>query len=139
MLLDNNILLDFVLNRPPDPLAARELIHRIETTATTAFVAWHSIATCYYIVQRDIDRTTARNFIERLAGLLTVAPTSQESLLYALSLPMADFEDAMQVAAARAAGVGHIVTRDARTRDARDFENSPIPTITPEQAILELS
>ena len=134
MLIDNNILLDFVLNRPPNPLAARELIHRIETTATTAFVAWHSIATCFYIVQRDMDRAMARGFIEWLAGLLTVAPTGNKSLLYALSLPMRDFEDAMlQIAAAHAAGVQHIVTRDVR-----DFTQSPIPAILPEQALQEL-
>ena len=72
--------------------------------------------------------------METLSEFLTVAPASHESLLYALSLPVGDFEDAMQVAAARAAGVQRIVTRDAR-----DYANSPIPAITPEQAILELS
>ena len=133
MLIDNNILLDFALNRPPSPLVARELINRIEATATTAFVAWHSVATCYYIIQRDINRTTARAFVEQLIGFLTVAPVTHQSLLYALSLPMTDFEDAMQVAAAQAAGAEHIVTRDIG-----DFTNSPIPAITPDQALRQL-
>ncbi len=133
MLIDNNILLDFALNRPPNPLAARELIHRIETTATTAFVAWHTIATCHFILQRDINRATARAFVEQMVSLLTVAPVGHQSLLYALSLPMRDFEDAMQVAAAQAAGVQYIITRNIR-----DFTNSPIPAITPEQALQDL-
>ena len=133
MLIDNNILLDFALNRPPNPLAARELFHLIETTATTAFVAWHSIATCYYIVQRDIDRTTARAFVVQFADLLTVVTTGHAELDYALSLPMGDFEDAVQVAAAQAAGAQHIITRDIG-----DFTNSPIPAILPEQALQEL-
>lgn len=133
MLIDNNILLDFALNRPPNPLAARELIHRIETTSTTAFVAWHTIATCHFILQRDINRATARAFVEQVASLLTVAPVGHQSLLYALSLPMGDFEDAMQVAAAQAAGVQYIITRNIR-----DFTNSPILAITPEQALQDL-
>lgn len=133
MLIDNNILLDFALNRPPNPLAARELIHRIETISTTAFVAWHTIATCHFILQRDINRATARAFVEQMASLLTVAPVGHQSLLYALSLPMRDFEDAMQVAAAQAAGVQYIITRNIR-----DFTNSPIPAITPEQALQDL-
>ena len=133
MLIDNNVLLDFALNRPPNPLAARELIHRIETTSTTAFVAWHTIATCHFILQRDINRATARAFVEQMVSLLTVAPVGHQSLLYALSLPMTDFEDAMQVAAAQAAGVQYIITRNIR-----DFTNSPIPAITPEQALQDL-
>ena len=133
MLIDNNVLLDFALNRPPNPLAARELIHRIETTSTTAFVAWHTIATCQFILQCDINRATARAFVEQMASLLTVAPVGHQSLLYALSLPMGDFEDAMQVAAAQAAGVQYIITRNIR-----DFTNSPIPAITPEQALQDL-
>ena len=133
MLIDNNILLDFALNRPPNPLAARELIHRIETTSTAAFVAWHSMATFYYIVERNINRAAARAFVVQFAGFLTVAPVDHQSLRYALSLPMNDFEDAMQVAAARAAGAQRIVTRDLG-----DFTNSPIPAITPEQALRAL-
>ena len=133
MLIDNNILLDFALNRPPNPLAARELIHRIETTSTAAFVAWHSIATFYYVVENNISRAAARAFVVQFAGFLTVAPVDHQSLLYAISLSMSDFEDAMQVAAAQAAGVEYIITRNIR-----DFANSPITAITPEQALREL-
>ena len=133
MLIDNNVLLDLGLDRKPDSLIAEELLNRIGQSSTTAFVAWHSVATCYYIIQRDISRATARAFVEQLSGLLTIASVTHQSLLYALSLPMTDFEDAMQVAAARAAGAQHIVTRDEH-----DFTNSPIPAITPEQALREL-
>ena len=133
MLIDTNVILDFALDRPPDPLTARDLIHRIETTKANAFVAWHSVATIHYIVQREINRLAARAIVERIMGFLTVAPTSHESLAYALSLPMTDFEDAMQVAAARSCGAEHIVTSNIR-----DFVNSPISAITPEQALRQL-
>jgi predicted nucleic acid-binding protein len=133
MLIDTNVILDFALNRPPDPLTARDLIHQIETTTANSFIAWHSVATIHYIVQREINRIAARAIVERIIGFLTVAPTSHESLAYALSLPMTDFEDAMQVAAARSCGAEHIVTNNIR-----DFANSPIPAITPEQALHQL-
>ena len=132
MLLDTNVLLDFAIGRDGSTVS-RDLLRRVERTGMPAFVAWHSIATFYYIVERDIDRATARAFVVEVTEFLTVVTTSHESLLYALSLPMRDFEDAMQVAAARAAGVRHIVTRDVR-----DFASSPIPAITPEQALQEL-
>ena len=132
MLLDTNILLDFAIGREGSPFS-RALLRRAERTSMPAFVSWHSIATFYYIVERDVDRATARAFVSDLIGFLTVVTTGHESLLYALSLPMRDFEDAMQVAAARAAGTRHIITRDIR-----DFANSPIAAITPEQALQEL-
>lgn len=50
--------------------------------------------------------------------------------IYAAALPMADFEDAMQVVAARACGARHIVTRNVR-----DYERSPIRTVGPQEAL----
>ena len=87
----------------------------------------------YYIVERTLGDERTRSIIAELSGFLTVPTVTHQSLIYALSLPMADFEDAMQVAAAQAAGVEHVVTRDIG-----DFTKSPIPAITPEQALREL-
>ena len=133
MLIDNNVLIDLALDRKPHSLDAEELLNRIQQTATPAFVAWHSIATLFYVVNRDVDRNAALIFIERLTNILTVVPTGSDALRYALSLPMRDFEDAMQVAAAHTAGAAHIVTRNTR-----DFTDSPIPAIAPAQALREL-
>ena len=133
MLIDTNVLVDFALDRGEFAPVAEALLNRIEQTSTTAFVAWHTVATFYFLVQRETDRTIARAFVERLTNFLTVVSTGHAELDYALSLPMRDFEDAMQVAAARAAGAQHIITRDIG-----DFTNSPIPAIVPEQALREL-
>ena len=43
---------------------------------------------------------------------------------------MTDFEDALQVAAAHACGAQHIVTRNAK-----DYERSPIRAISPQEAL----
>ena len=133
MLIDNNVLVDFALDREDFAPVAEELLNRIEQTSTSAFVAWHTVATFHFLVTRETNRATARAFVVRLTNFLTVVTTGHTELDYALSLPMRDFEDAMQVAAAQVAGVQHIITRDIR-----DFTNSPIPAITPEQALQDL-
>ena len=61
------------------------------------------------------------------------APADTAALRYALSLPLTDFEDAMQVAAGRACGARHIVTRHLK-----DFTRSPIPATTPRNALAQL-
>ena len=83
------------------------------------------------VVERNTNRAAARVWVVHLSSFLTVAPTGHESFDYALSLPMTDFEDAMQVAAAHACGAERIVTRNQR-------DSPPIPAITPEQALREL-
>ena len=62
-----------------------------------------------------------------------VAPVDTAVLRSAKTLPRIDFEDAMQFAAARACAARHIVTRNLR-----DFRLSPIPAITPQEAVSDL-
>ena len=64
---------------------------------------------------------------------MAVAATSTEAFRYAAALPMADFEDAMQVAAARACGARFIVTRNVR-----DYARSPIQAVNPRAALSDL-
>ena len=69
-----------------------------------------------------------------LTRFVAVATTGTEALRYAVALPMVDFKDAMQVAAAQACGARYIVTRNVR-----DYRRSPIRAITPQDALDELS
>ena len=133
MLVDNNVLIDVALRRQPFFGPAVELLERLAQDPGRGFMAWHTVSTFYYIVQQTLGDERTRSIIAELSGFLTVPTVTHQSLLYSLSLPMTDFEDAMQVAAAQAAGAQHIVTRDER-----DFTNSPIPALTPEQALREL-
>ena len=64
---------------------------------------------------------------------MPVATTDTEGIRYPAELPMADFEDAMQVVAARACEARHIVTRNVR-----DYVRSPIRAADPQQALGEL-
>ena len=130
MLIDTDVLIDVALDRRPHSGPSSELLNRIERGPRRAFVAWHTLSNFYYVVtsaHRDAD---ARDFIADLVRFVSVAPADAAAAHYAVSLPMADFEDALQVAAARACGAQHIVTRNVR-----DFARSPIPAVTPQEAL----
>ena len=133
MLIDTNVLLDVALRRQPYYALAATLLGRLAQSRTGAFIAWHTVSNFYYIARPHLGNETARRTIEELSDFLTIVPTGNDSIRFALSLPMADFEDAMQVAAAHACGAEHIVTRNRR-----DFADSPVPAITPAQALREL-
>ena len=133
MLLDTDVLIDVALDRRPHSGPSSELLDRVERGARRAFVAWHTLSNFHYLVRPARGDAGTRDFIAELIRFVAVAPADSAALGYALSLPMADFEDAMQVAAARACGARHIVTRNVR-----DFARSPIPATTPQGALARL-
>ena len=133
ILLDTDVLIDVALDRHPHSGPSSELLDQIEQGAESAYIAWHSVSNLYYIVAPARGGLSARDFIVELTRFVEVATTDTEAIRYAAGLPMGDFEDAMQVAAARACGARHIVTRNVR-----DYERSPIRAIDPQEALAEL-
>ncbi len=132
--IDTDVLVDAANDREPFSEASTRFLDLISVGIEPACVAWHTISNLHYVARPKPESPDIRSFIEGLAKLVTVVPTSNADLLRALRLPMRDFEDAMQVAAAMAAGARLIVTRDLE-----DYRNSPIRAISPASAIAELS
>ena len=130
MLLDTDVLIDIALDRRPHSGPSSELLDRVERGPRRAFVAWHTLSNFYSLVTSARGDADTRDFIAELVRFVEVAPADAAAVHYAVSLPMADFENAMQVAAARACGAQHIVTRNVR-----DFVRSPIPAMTPREAL----
>ena len=125
ILLDTDVLIDVALDRHPHADPAAELLDRIEHGAEAAFIAWHSVANFYYLVapalgRRERARIHCRPHALRRGG----DDRHRRRSRYAAALPLADFEDALQMAAARACGARHIVTRNVR-----DYARSPIRAV----------
>ena len=133
ILIDSDVLIDDAVDRHPYSIESKEFLRRAEQTVGMVFVSWHSIANLYYIASRERTDEDVRRYIARLLSFAQIAETNTEHLRYALDLDMRDFEDAMQVAAAQACNAERIVTRNVK-----DFVNSPIRAITPEEALREI-
>ncbi len=133
MLLGTDVLIDVALDRHPHSDMASEILDRLEHGYRKAFVPWHSVSNFFYMVAPTRGERPAREFILELTRFVEVAETGTEAIRYAAALPMTDFEDAMQVAAADACGARYIVTRNMK-----DYRRSPIPAISPQEALREL-
>ena len=130
ILLDCGVLIDVALDRRPHSGPASELLDRIEHSGEGVCIAWHTVSNFYYIVAHASSAASSRDFVDELTRLVSVASTDTEAIRYPAGLPMADFEDAMQVAVARTCGARHIVTRNVK-----DYARSPIPAIDPQTAL----
>ena len=114
ILLDADVLIDVVLDRAPHSDAAAELLDHLERVPRSMFVAWHTISNFYYLVRPTRGGSAAKDFIEGLVRFVTVTPTDTDALRCVISLPMRDFQNAIQVRAARACGVEFTVTRNTK-------------------------
>lgn len=125
LLIEINVLLDVALRRPGAPESARLLA--LCGRQHEGWLAWHSIATLAYLIERQTSAVSGRDLIRGILVWADVAKTGRPDALAALELPMRDFEDALQVAAAMACGAQFIITRNER-----DFKASPVPALNPE-------
>jgi predicted nucleic acid-binding protein len=125
LLIDINVLLDVALQRPGAPASARLLA--LCGRQHEGWLAWHSVATLAYLIERQQSVISGHDFIRSMLVWADVAKTGRPDALAALELPMRDFEDALQVAAAMACGAQFIVTRNER-----DFKTSPVPALNPD-------
>ena len=134
VLVDTDVLIDFALDRQPHAGAAAELLELLEGRRADGFMAWHSASNFYYLVAPSRGRQDAREFLVDLTSFLEIAATTTDSLRSAGRLPLKDFEDAMQVAAALACSADVITTRNVR-----DYAKAPVEAVTPAELVRRLS
>ncbi len=126
VLLDTNVLLDVALERGEFVSESKEVLAWLQASVGSAMMAWHTVSNVYYVLRGARNDSFARRFIFDMLRLAGVAGGDAATVQAALALPMSDFEDALQVAAAMSAQAQWIVTRNVT-----DFRNSPLPAITP--------
>ena len=130
LLLDLNVILDVILDRPPGANVAAALWAAIERGQGHGVIPAHGLTTIFYLLEKARDATFARDGVERLIGVFGVAPVNDEVVRRALMLAWSDFEDAVCAAAAEASGCDAIVTRDPD-----GYLNPPLPVIDPAAAL----
>lgn len=122
LLIDLNIILDYLEDRTPFADAAENII---ENKRNQLFVSAHMITTAFYQM-RDHGIEAQNNALNFIFDNFTVVPCNKKILSDARALEFTDHEDAVVAAAAKKAKCAYIITRNKR-----DFANSPVPVLTP--------
>lgn len=134
VLIDVNVVLDVILARRPWAADSALLLDAVERASITGYVAGHTITTAYYIVARNSTARKAATATTDLLRIVKVVPVGAADFAQALVLGMADFEDAVQAAAAAKVGADFIATRNEK-----DYRRSPIPARTPSELLALLN
>ena len=126
LFLDTNILLDIIEARPDFVENSTEVLFVAEEMEARIFIAWHGLATVYYLIRRGRTEAAAMQEIDRILGWAEIAPVDSETAFRARSFDLPDFEDAMQCASAENCFADMIVTRNTK-----DFARCPVSAVTP--------
>ena len=124
--LDTNILLDVLLNRQPFVADCAGVILRCEALGAPMFIAWHGLATAYYLLKRGRTEKEALAEVDKILAWARIAEATDAHARQARTLGFSDFEDALQAVAATACKADWIVTRNTE-----DFALSTVPALTP--------
>jgi predicted nucleic acid-binding protein len=131
LLIDTNVVIDFLADRAPFADEARAIIAACVTGRAMGVVTASAVTDIYYILRKTVGRQTALSHILLLLETFEIAEVGKRDLHHALKLPMADFEDALAATCAQRLKADAIVSRNTR-----DFHASPIPALTP-KAVLD--
>lgn len=128
VLIDTNVLLDFLLGRDPYFSNADKIIKLCAEQKIQGFMAAHSIPNMFYILRKDMSVETRREVLLNLCDILAIQAIDSVKVIAALkNSAFIDLEDCLQNDCAEEIKADYIVTRNIK-----DFEISEIPAILPE-------
>lgn len=115
VLVDTNILLDGFLEREPFADDARTLFEITRSRRIAGYVTATTVTDIFYIVRRQArSMERARQAVIDTLALMEVCSVDGDILESAITSPLTDFEDAVQLACAIANNLDAIITRDTQ-------------------------
>ena len=133
VLIDTNVVLDFLLEREPFFQDAELLFQAIASEQVIGYVSATTLTDIFYIARRhtrSIDK--ARQAVASTMTAMSICPVDRAIIEAALDSGLADFEDAVQIFSAISQNLAAIITRDTK-----GFLDSPLPTLSIQEVLAQ--
>ncbi len=134
VLIDTNIVLDFLLQREPFFQDAELLFQSINAGQVIGYITATTLTDIFYISRkhtRSIEQ--ARQAVSETLTAIVICPVDRAVLESAFNSGLVDFENAVQIFGAVAQGLDAILTRDNK-----GFLSSPIPVLSIQELLQQL-
>jgi predicted nucleic acid-binding protein len=134
VLVDTNVLLDFLLEREPFKKDAEDLFTAIDSGQIIGYVTATTLTDIFYIARKHTrSLELAREAVSSTLETMTICPVNRNVLEAAFASGLTDFEDAVQIYSAIAQNLDAIVTRDVK-----GFVSSTIPVYSVQELLKRL-
>ena len=135
IMLDTNVVLDVLLKREPFFQASYEVMRLSAVDALEGCVSAAAVTDIFYLLRKALrDNQAAKNGIEKLGQIVGFVDALGEDVHVAIASDMSDFEDALVAAIAQRCGVDCSVTRNTR-----DYRESPVKALTPDELLKHIT
>ncbi len=126
ILLDNDVVLDYVLERQPFYMPAEEIFMLNAKNDITVYISGITPVNVFYTGRKLKGKDFTFKAVRRLLLLVEVCRMDKQALQNAFTLNFTDYEDAVQCASAIAENLDAIVTRNTT-----DYKNSSVKVYSP--------
>jgi predicted nucleic acid-binding protein len=133
VLLDTDVVIDFLMAREPFAHGAREIFELNAQRKIHCYIASITPLNVFFVARKLLNHTDRLKLIRQLLLQVEVTPIGQEVLLRAFDFGFSDYEDAVQYACAETDRVEAIVTRNVS-----DYKRSMLPVFVPDDFLRHL-
>lgn len=129
ILIDTNVLLDYLLEREPFFESAKEVILSCTDGKVKGCMAAHSIPNMFFILRKDYNAKERREVLLNLCKIFDVEGIDKAKLILGLTNEdFSDFEDCLQMECAKSYEADYIITSNVS-----DYAASEIKAVTPKE------
>lgn len=129
--LDTNVIIDFIADRKPFSRTAAKLFDFSEKGKVKIFISSLSYSNIYYVVKKAASHKEMIRILRELESMTETVDVTKSIIKSSLFSDFKDFEDAIQYYTA----ISNKKTTAIVTRDTKDFKNSDLAVLTPEEAL----
>ena len=133
LFIDCNIILDWLIDRPPFSQYAEELLTKIEQGEVEGYISPLILANTYYILRKLATKRLANEFLNDSLKIFKIIDLTSGLTIKAIKNKYKDFEDDLHYFTANANNLKYIITRNKT-----DFIKSNIKILTAEEYLKRL-
>jgi len=133
--VDTNIIVDLIADRKPFSKFAVPIFNAAETKKISLYTSSHTIVTTHYLLKKYIDEKSLRDVLYNLLDYVKLIAVETDIIRKGLKSKHKDFEDAIQMIAAYSIEKMDCIV----TRNIKDFRDSEIPVLSPDELVAQIT
>ena len=128
ILIDTDIIIDFLADRQPFSQEAAALFNLIDKKEVIAYSSALSYSNLYYVLSRYAPHKKVIALLNELSELVSILKVDESIIKASLAFDFKDFEDAIQYYTALENKTINVII----TRNIKDYKKSSLPVMSPE-------
>ena len=128
ILIDTDILLDFLFDRKPYADDAAKILTLCENGTIKGYLTAVMLSNIYYLLRKTASHEKVIEKLKQLTEIIDILTIDKNVIIKALNSNFKDFEDAIQNYTAELSGFTEIII----TRNFKDYKNSNLIVMTPD-------